>query len=202
MDHERKVLWTPEKDALLLAERAKSPPRGWRWLSLALMCTQKECEGRHKLLTGETQPVRVGRKAPAEIDRDGLSWLIRKGRLTGSRAKMALAYRAAFRDAGMVSLKSCLGDSVGGGAPGPGTHADFGVTSATDASRRLFFWRWVVLRGQSDMVLAVEGICGTGHSPRDLAGGNGHRAAELETVLGIALDLMVDEEAKTQKKAA
>lgn len=196
----RKIEWTPEMNALLLRERAKTPPASWRKVAGWLGVNVDTAQGRHKALTGESEQPRVAAKAPDVVE-DGLGWMIRKGRLTKARAEMAVRYREAFRDGGAGSMKSCLDVSVGGGTPGPG-RAGAAFASHTDAQRQLFRWRHLVLRSQTDMLTVMDGVCGLGWSPRRLAGGNGHRANELETVLGIALDLMIDAEKEGVRKAA
>jgi hypothetical protein len=123
----------------------------------------------------------------AEMDgRDGLIWLKQKGRLVAEQISAALWVSDLIRDAGDVALRSCLDDTGGGGSatarsPSP-------LVSQTSARRELLVVRWVVLRGQADMILVVDGVCGARHTLRYLAGGDKHRARDLEVALKLALD--------------
>lgn len=124
-------------------------------------------------------------------DKDGLDWLNRKGRLTPAQLREGLLYRQGFLDAGEVSIVSSLADpdrvrsTAGSALPGGG------VASMTEARRAMFVARFVVLRGQVDMLTVMDGVCGLEHTLRYLAGGNQVRASELEVSLKIALDMLV-----------
>lgn len=136
--------------------------------------------------------VRVAASAAprAEDDgKDGLLWEVGKKRLTKAQAEEAMAYRKGFRDAGEVSVRSCLDVGVGGGQLSylPGA----AVLSMTAARRELFTARYKVLRGQVDMLTVMDGVCGLGHTLRHLAGGDRHRADELRVALKLALDMLV-----------
>jgi hypothetical protein len=136
--------------------------------------------------------VKVSSEPPAPIERDGLVWLAKKKRLSLSQLAEAMAYRNAYRDAGELSMKSCLNVGAGvGGQAGPGDIADRAVVSMTTARRELFVARYQVLRGQVDMLSVMDGVCGVGWTVRDLAAGDQVRARELEAVLKVALDLLV-----------
>jgi hypothetical protein len=144
-------------------------------------------------LTKRDGVVRVAVKRPAdeEMDgRDGLVWLMQKGRLSPAQGKVAVWLSDLIRDAGDVALKSCLDDSVGGGGR-PGATSPSPLVSLTTARRQLLVVRWQVLRGQPDMVLVVDGVCGARHTIRYLAGGDKHRARDLEVTLKLALDLVL-----------
>ncbi|MDZ4373998.1 MAG: hypothetical protein U1C74_21595 [Phenylobacterium sp.] len=137
----------------------------------------------------------AARTRPAEdqAERDGLEWLERKGRLTGSRLQAAKHARAVIRAIEGPSLRSCLeGDGIRGSAAG---FCLAPAEASASAKRELFVLRWVVLHGQDDLWTVVEGVCGGGHTLRGLAGGGSAdqvkaRAKVLETVLMIALDLV------------
>ncbi|WP_337186594.1 hypothetical protein [Phenylobacterium sp.] len=136
---------------------------------------------------------RAARTTPAKTEpemRDGLQWLIDKGRLTAAQRVVAGRYRDGYRDAGEVSTRSCLDASVGGGGV-----ALSPVEAMSDARRQMFVWRYAVLRGQVDMLTVLDGVCGAGHTVRYLAGGDQGRARELEAVLKVALDMLVAFEA-------
>lgn len=133
-----------------------------------------------------------------EMDgRDGLAWLKQKGRITALQLKAAMWCSDLIRDAGEVALPSCLevsgcGGSAGGPSPSP-------IVSRTDAKRHLFVVRYQVLRGQPHMLMVIDGICGARHTLRYLAGGDKHRARDLETILKIALDLVAEFRWPTKK---
>lgn len=150
----------------------------------------------------DAKVVRVSVEPPAAVVRDGLIWLQRKGGFGPAQVREALAYRAAFTDAGELSMKSCLDVREGGhGAAGPGMYFDAGVVSMTTARRFLWVARFTVLRGQVDLLTVMDGICGQGWTARDLAGGDKHRARDLEVVLRVALDLMVAHRAALEAEA-
>lgn len=139
--------------------------------------------------------VRISAEPPAmrdtEMDgRDGLLWLKQKNRLTQSQIAAGFWVSDLIRDAGDVALRSCLDDNGGGGSatarsPSP-------LVSLTTAKRELMVVRWVVLRGQTDMLLVVDGVCGARHTLRYLAGGNQQRARDLEVLLRAALDQIAE----------
>jgi hypothetical protein len=123
-----------------------------------------------------------------ELVRDGLAWLIRKNQLTPAQVAEAKAWRDGVRDAGEVEMRSCLNIGVGGGS-NEGALAR--VQAMSTARRLLFAGRYVVLRGQVDMLTVMDGVCGQGYTLRYLAGGDKHRAGELMVTLKLALDLLV-----------
>jgi hypothetical protein len=136
--------------------------------------------------------VKVGRPAVAndpEMDgRDGLLWLGQKRRLTAEQLQAAFRYRDRVRDAEPVSIRCAL-DGDGAGSD-PSTRSPSPVLSLTSAKRELFVIRWQVLRGEADMLTVMDGVCGAGHTLRYLAGGSQRRAADLEAILKVALNLV------------
>jgi len=147
-----------------------------------------------KAKTG-TGPKVTGQTAAVEKpeDRDGLEWLIRKGRLGSgqsakTRAKAGRYYRRLYRDApldGTTPLRSCLDDSVRGGG-------GVGLPPAlvqTDAAVKLHFVR-AAISHHEEMTDLLDAVCGRGTTVRSLACGNDRRAVEMETALRIALDLV------------
>lgn len=139
---------------------------------------------------GEVRVAPKGSAKPkAQEPRDGLAWLIKKGRLTLAQAREALLYREGFRDAGEVAMRSSLEVGVCGGQPSGLPNA--AVFAMTKARQELALSRYKVLRGQVDMLTVMDGVCGHGYTLRHLAGGDHHRAAELEVALRIALDVLV-----------
>ncbi|MFN4176437.1 hypothetical protein [Phenylobacterium sp.] len=192
--------WSRAMDAQLLAARGE---RGLPWSAFSIFTpdgrkvSERKCQKRFALLTreeGRPAPTTAARKAEADGGRDGLEWLARKGRLSARRKAAAYAYRAAYRDASGPSLKSCLEGGLGGGfAPGDVAQAD--LAAMAQAKRRLFAFRWLALGGQDDLVTVMDGVCGVGHTLRELAGGGSDdqvkaRARVLEAVLMVALDLI------------
>jgi hypothetical protein len=127
------------------------------------------------------------------LDRDGMLWLINRNRLNPGQVKQARAYRADFRDAEASgpNLRSCLNITEGGvgsrASDGPGTQ----VIRNLDAQRRLFVSRFVILRGQADLLEVLDAVCGRGLTLRDLAGGRTPQAMVLEKLLKVALDQLV-----------
>lgn len=169
----------------------------WTAICPRLGCDKVEGSKRYQILTrpGGRAEVKVAtREEPAVLVRDGLAWLVRKKRLSVEQRVAAYKYQAAFRDAGEeAAIKSSLGDGLQEVHTAPGSrdgHATTLVLGAVQAKRELFRMRFEILRGQTDMLTVMDGVCGVGWSPRELANGNGHKANELETVLRVALDLI------------
>jgi len=131
----------------------------------------------------------AGRDLPIE-KRDGLEWLSQKRRLSDEQLVEANAYRALYRDAGEVAMRSCLDVGAGGGGVGPKAYADAVLVASTNARRELQAIRGVVLRNQVEMLTVMDGVCGLGWTVRALAGGDQGRARELEALLRCALDLV------------
>lgn len=126
-------------------------------------------------------------KAKDEEPRDGLAWLLKKRRLTPEQAREGMLYRAGFKDAGEVELRSSLNMAIGGG----GDMLLPAACAMTDAKRQMLIIRYQVLRGQPDMIAAMDGVCGLGRTVRWLAGHDRHRADEMEIALRLALDLII-----------
>lgn len=185
--------WSREMDALLL-ERRQGRRLTWKAVAPIGVMNERRCQARFKLLTsGAGRPAATVAKAPAagDLDRDGLDWLKRKGRLTPRRTQAAELYRRAFRNADGPSVKSCLDVTVGGGTG----RVEAVLVGSAAAKRELFALRWVVLGGQEDLLTVCDAVCGVGHTLRALAGDDGsdrskRRQAALEAVLMVALDLI------------
>ncbi len=139
-----------------------------------------------------TSPAVVAVAVDIPQARDGLLWLISRNRLTPLRTRAARAYRQDFREAAAEgpTLKSCLDVREGGGSGLPPAGPTGEVVYALDAQRSLFRKRFVILRGQADLLDVLDGVCGRGLTLREMAGGNGHKAAALEGLLKVALDLL------------
>jgi hypothetical protein len=127
---------------------------------------------------------------------DGLLWLTRKGWLTPKQGAKGLRYRDLVRAAPdgsikVVDLEGAGGGGTGGGLPFGGNFSD------GQAALELYVIRHMLLQGQPDLLLVMEGVCARGHTPRALAGGNQYRAHELISALRIALDMLISaDEAK------
>lgn len=126
---------------------------------------------------------------PPPQDRDGLLWLIKKKRLNTAQIQVAKTWRDAVRDAGGVSIRSCIDDTATGSGGPAWQRLQAAVAAASASKAWLEHMRQDILCGQIDMLTVMDGVCGAGRTLRELAGGNDRRAGELEAVLRVALDL-------------
>ena len=125
---------------------------------------------------------RVAATAPKVEDRDGLLWLIQKGKLTGDERRGCEAYRAAYRHPAAGRLKSCI-DPTRGDAPADLIRLD-GQAEALDAARRLERYRTVCLRGDAAAIQLMDAVCGGGLTVQAYLGTSDSRAVlEAVTVL-------------------
>lgn len=124
--------------------------------------------------------------------RDGLVWLIRKGRLTPTRQKAAKLYRDAYREPQAGALNSHLANlgSRGGGGVPSGLPAHGVMAGRLDAEARLAALRGKALAWHEQLVWVMDGVVGGGLTLRELGGGDKTQAAKLEAVLMVALDLV------------
>lgn len=199
-----KASWSVEEDAFLLDQRGKRK-LGWRAVHIE-GATLRECQKRYAFLTSD-QPkpvVRVATRGP-DVAEDGMDRLVKKGKLTGARLIMARHYRTVGRlaTAGGGAVKSCLDQSPGGGENVglPGTGEAFEVTAA---KREMLVMRFQVLKGQVDVLTALDGVLIGGQTLLYLAGGagKGARAAELLLALYIGLDMLIAHANAFRTKAA
>lgn len=125
----------------------------------------------------------------AEV-RDGLAWLVKKRRLNEAQAVEAAKYRLGFRDDGgeVEGVKSCLEIGIGGGGEGGRQAA---LAAMSDARRDYLLIVGSVLWHDPQLTAVMDGVCGRGYTLSYLAGNNHHKAAELETMLKTALNLVV-----------
>lgn len=139
---------------------------------------------------------------PPPQDRDGLLWLIKKKGLTLAQIQAAKVWRDAVRNAGGVSIRSCINDAAprGDGAAWQRLQAAYVGASASKAW--LEHMRQDVLRGQVDMLTVMDGVCGAGRTLRELAGGHDRRAGGMEAVLRVALDLFALDQVGRAARAA
>jgi hypothetical protein len=184
-------VWTEEMDAELLRRR-RERRLPWRAVFPIGGMGKTACQKRFEYLTSDVERpgVKVAARTPKPSP-DGLVWLQGRKRLSAAQLLEAWEYRRLFRDAGDLSMKSQIGallDARGGGAGGADLQTS--IVGTTAARRRLFILRHQVLRTQTDMLTVMDGVCGVGHTLRDLAGGDKHRARDLEVILGVALDLL------------
>ncbi|HYF20687.1 MAG TPA: hypothetical protein VEA40_22670 [Ramlibacter sp.] len=204
-------VWTPEMDDQLI-ERRVTKGLPWRAVAPIGPMNKRRCQARMKLLEKGRPEVRQAAPTspPEPEDRDGLDWLVAKKRVSHAQGLKGYDYRALFRhviDMGGAPLGSSLenlmstgGQATFGGLPSAGSY------TASAARAELFRMRWVVLRGQTDLLTVMDGVCGLGHTVRTLAGPGSQqqvRAAQLEAALKIALDLLIADEAdRAAKKTA
>lgn len=183
------IEWTDEIDARILELRGRGVP--WK-LIVVEGATRKQVQERYALLTSDKPRPTVRRaKAGPKEDEDGLKRLAAKGKLTPFRLAQAAYYREQGRmaDTAGGGVKSCLNIGIGGGAAGQ-VVGDLPLAAAVDAKRQLFQMRFVALGGQSDLLTVMDGVCIRRQTTIALAGGNRHRALELERLLIIACDLI------------
>lgn len=119
--------------------------------------------------------------------RDGLLWLIRKGKLTPHRRAAAAVYRAAYREPQEGAMRSCLNDDARGS--GTGRPPDYNSGKVV-ALRKLRALRAEALAGHEQMIFVMDGVCGGGLTLREMCGGEERAAGKLEAVLMVALDLV------------
>ena len=135
----------------------------------------------------------------AEPVRDGLLWLVKKGKLSVSRRAAAVAYRDLYREPQEGAMRSCLNDEVRGS--GSGRPPDYN-SRKVDAIRQLTAMRAEALAGHEQMIQVMDGVCGGGLTLRELAGGEERAAGRLEAVLMVALDLVTAWTARQNSLAA
>jgi hypothetical protein len=156
----------------------------------------KQSSRANALKRGEQNARRRGEalnvKAPApdkatDPVRDGLIWLIRKGRLTPLRQRAAAIYRSAYREPQEGAMRSCLNLEPGGCGAGSPPDCNAGKV---DAVRRLDAFRRWALAGHEQLIWVMDGVCGGGLTLREMCGGEERGASKLEAVLMVALDLV------------
>lgn len=155
--------------------------------------SREEVINRWNVLTsGQPTPTPARPRQPRTDDReDGLERLVRKGRLTAQQEAQLRRWRKLSRLAQLAAgpVKVTNYDSIGGGAD-VNMLGDGALAESLAAKRELFELRWVVLRGEVDMLTVLDGVGVGGQTIRGLAGGDGNRGRELEAVLRVALNLL------------
>lgn len=131
---------------------------------------------------GAAKPRRVAAAPPKVEDRDGLLWLIHKGKLSGDERRGCEAYRAAYRHPAAGRLKSCIDPTRGEARPDL-IRLD-GQAEALDAMRRLERYRAVCLGGDPAAIQLMDAVCGGGLTVQAYLGTADSRAVlEAVTVL-------------------
>jgi hypothetical protein len=121
------------------------------------------------------------------LSRDGLLWLVRRGRLNGSCKVAAERYRRDYGAAHMGGLGSALADPERGHTPFVGFTAS---EAKTTAIRDLDDARLIGLGGDGALVRLMDEVAGRGATLRDLAKGDRHGADRLETEFLVACRLL------------
>jgi hypothetical protein len=128
---------------------------------------------------------RVAPAPPKVEDRDGLLWLIQKGKLSNDERRGCEAYRAAYRCPPAGSIRSCIDPTRGDGS-GDMAHLD-GVAQALDAARRLERYRTVCLAGDAAAIMLMDAVSGGGLTVQAYLGTADSRAVlEAVTVLRMS----------------
>ena len=128
---------------------------------------------------------RLASTAPKVEDRDGLLWLIHKGKLSADERRGCEAYRAAYRHPPAGSIRSCI-DPTRGDGQGDMMKLD-GVAAAVDAARRLERYRTVCLAGDAAAIMLMDAVCGGGLTVQAYLGTADSRAVlEALTVLRMS----------------
>lgn len=207
------IVWTPVQDQLLLDMKGSSAQ--WSVILPKLSIpglTKKDALAHYKALLKQSG-VEAKKTTPDEPPtRDGLAWLVDPKRKVISRpqCREGIYYRDLFRVAEPGAMIQSSIESLGmGGGSGRGGGVMLGGSYEDAAAKlELFVIRKFLFGDQEDLITAMDGVCGQGWTLRYLAGGDHHRAKELETALRIALDLMLnnrkakDEALAAQKKVA
>ena len=131
----------------------------------------------------------ASREAPAEVvevdggptrllARDGLAWLVAKGRLNAAQRMAGERYRGHFELIHSGGLKSCIADTIGGGDPSAAIAA---------ARRHLDEARRKGLVSDNTLIWLCDEVAGKGTTLRELAAGDQKRSKTLEAELLVAL---------------
>lgn len=120
------------------------------------------------------------------LNRDGMAWLTKKGRLVGSAKSAAERYRDTF-EAAHGSLASALGE------PERGRKVFQGFVPSE--ARHTAIWdldeaRKEALGSDQGLITLMDEVAGRGTTLRDLAKGDKHQADRLETEFLVACRLL------------
>lgn len=131
------------------------------------------------------RPRRTAAEPPKVEDRDGLTWLIDKGKLSDDERRGCEAYRAAYRCPPPGSIRSCIDPTRGNGS-GDVIRLD-GVAAHLDAQARLERYRTVSLAGDRAATTLMDAVCGGGLTVQAYLGTADSRAVlEALTVLRMS----------------
>ncbi len=119
--------------------------------------------------------------------RDGLLWLVEKRRINAAQRMAGERYRADYADLHHGGMKSCLDDM-----PGARFVSTELLPTLQHASAResLNLARRKGLANDNTLIWLADEVAGKGTTLREIAAGDKHRAADLETELGVALRLL------------
>lgn len=113
----------------------------------------------------------------------GLDWLWSKRRITETQQSAGLRYGDEYRLLNDVSIPSMLRDNTGGGDPTYRMEARQILRDRVAKARQ-------ALGGHEQMTMLVDRVCGEGMRLRAMTDGDDAKAAKLEAVLLVALDLL------------
>ena len=119
--------------------------------------------------------------------RDGLLWLVEKRRINAAQRMAGERYRSDYADLHHGGMKSCLDDT-----PGARFVSTELLPTLQHASAResLNLARRKGLVNDNTLIWLADEVAGKGTTLREIAAGDKHRAADLETELGVALRLL------------
>ena len=112
------------------------------------------------------------------LARDGLAWLVAKGRLNAAQRMAGERYRGHYELIHSGGLRSCIADTIGGGDPSAAIAA---------ARRHLDEARRKGLVSDNTLIWLADEVAGKGTTLRELAAGDQKRSEALEAELLVAL---------------
>jgi hypothetical protein len=124
----------------------------------------------------ERGPVRL-------LARDGLLWLVAKRRINVAQRMAAEHYRGHYAILFASHIRSCLADTIGGGAS-PLVQTKAITRDLIERAREKG------LSGDQALIWLVDEVCGKGSTLRELARDDKHAALALEIELRVALRLL------------
>lgn len=112
------------------------------------------------------------------LARDGLAWLVAKGKLNAAQRTAGERYRGHYELIHSGGLRSCIADTIGGGDPSAAIAA---------ARRHLDEARRKGLVSDNTLIWLADEVAGKGTTLRELAAGDQKRSEALEAELLVAL---------------
>ena len=120
----------------------------------------------------------------------GLGWLAKQGRMPPDLKRIGETYGDAYRVAqGEDSIRSCIGDTNGGGSSVIRMPPSFILVRMRQRARDDLAGMRARLGNEQSLIQAMDLICGDEKTPRE-ASKNGADAAALEALLMAALRLL------------